>query len=459
MMNRREKLRVKQQRSRINKLAERADAVSIFNILTSPELFEVVESHLPVHRERQFPPTVTLAMFINQVLGEDGSLQQAVNQWAVQMATEGLTGVSTNTGAYCRARQRLDLSLIKTLCQETGRLLHEAAEPEWCWRGRNVKLVDGTGLSMPDTVANQARYPQPSSQAEGVGFPHIRMVGVTCLATGGLLSAGLGSHAGKGQGELGLIRALDDVFEAGDVVLADALYCSYFLVAELQAKGVDIVCEQHGSRRTDFRRGQSLGVRDHRIEWKKPTTRPSWMTPEQYTAVPPVLGLREVEVGGRILVTTLVEPGEVHKNELNSLYKQRWQVELDIRNIKTTMKMDVLRCKAPDAVEKEIWVHLLAYNLIRLLMAQAASNAGLVPREISFKHTVQLWTQWQSRCFGNPYGADISILFILIAQRTVGKRPGRQEPRACKRRPKSSKWLKEPRAQARQRLCETGEVL
>ena len=187
---------------------------------------------------------------------------------------------------------------------------------------------------MPDTVANQARYPQPSSQAEGVGFPHIRMVGVTCLATGGLLSAGLGSHAGKGQGELGLIRALDEVFEAGDVVLADALYCSYFLVAELQAKGVDIVCEQHGSRRTDFRRGQSLGVRDHRIEWKKPATRPSWMTPEQYTAVPPVLGLREVEVGGRILVTTLVEPGEVHKNELNSLYKQRWQVELDIRNIR-----------------------------------------------------------------------------------------------------------------------------
>ncbi|MDH3567989.1 MAG: IS4 family transposase, partial [Desulfobacteraceae bacterium] len=183
MTNRREKLRVKQQRSRITKLAERADAVSIFNILTSPELFEVVESHLPVHRERQFPPTVTLAMFINQVLGEDGSMQQAVNQWAVQMATEGLTGVSTNTGAYCRARQRLDLSLIKTLCQETGRLLHEAAEPAWCWRGRNVKLVDGTGLSMPDTVANQARYPQPSSQAEGVGFPHIRMVGVTCLAT------------------------------------------------------------------------------------------------------------------------------------------------------------------------------------------------------------------------------------------------------------------------------------
>ncbi len=458
MTNRKEKWRVEQQRSRINKIAERADAVSIFNILTGPELFEVVESHLPAHRERQFPPTVTLAMFINQVLDEDGSLQKAVNQWVVQMAAEGLARGSTNTGAYCRARQRLDLPLIKTLCETTGRLLHEAAEPEWCWRGRSVKLVDGTGLSMPDTAANQSRYPQPSSQAAGVGFPHMRMVGVTCLATGGLLSAGLGRHAGKGQGEMGLLRALDNVFEAGDVVLADALYCSYFLVAEMRAKGVDIICEQHGSRHTDFRRGQSLGVRDHRVEWKKPA-RPDWMTPEQYAAIPSELSLREVEVDGRVLVTTLVEPSEVHKKELNQLYKQRWQVELDIRNIKTTMKMDVLRCKTPDAIEKEIWVHLLAYNVIRLLMAQAASNAGLVPREISFKHTVQLWTQWQSRCFGNPGGADVSILFILIAQRTVGKRPGRREPRACKRRPKSSKWLKEPREQARQRLRDTGEML
>lgn len=458
MTNRRDTRRVAQQQRRINQLAERADAVSIFNILTGPELLEVVESHLPAHRERRFPPTVTLSMFINQALSDDGSLQQAVNQWAVQMAAEGLVEVSTNTGAYCKARQRLDLSMIKALCQETGRLLHQAAEPEWCWRGRTVKLVDGTGLSMPDTQANQARYPQPSSQAEGVGFPQIRMVGVTCLATGGLLSAGLGRHAGKGQGELGLIRALDEVFEAGDVVLADALYCSYFLIAELQAKGVDVLFEQHGSRRTDFRRGQSLGVRDHLVEWKKPA-RPNWMTPEQYAAIPSVLSLREAGVDGRILVTTLVEPGEVHKKELNLLYKRRWQVELDIRNIKTTMKMDVLRCKAPDAVEKEIWVHLLAYNLIRLIMAQAASNAGLVPREISFKHTVQVWTQWQSRCFGNPSGADISMLFILIAQRTVGKRPGRREPRACKRRPKSSKWLKEPREQARQRLRQTGEVL
>lgn len=456
-MNRKENWRVAQQRNRIDKLKERTDAVSIFNILTGPELFDVLQSHLPEHRERNFPPTVTLAMFINQVLDEDGSLQQAVNQWAVQMAAEGLTGVSTNTGAYCRARQRLDVSLIKTLCQETGRLLHEAAQPEWRWRGRSVKLVDGTGLSMPDTAANQACYPQPSSQTQGVGFPHIRMVGVTCLATGGLLSAGLGRHAGKGQGELGLMRSLDDVFEAGDVVLADALYCSYFMIAQLQAKGVDVICEQHGSRRTDFRRGQSLGVRDHLVEWPKPT-RPCWMSPEQYAALAPVMRLREVEVGGRILVTTLVAPNEVRKNELNSLYKQRWQVELDIRNIKTTMKMDVLRCKAPNDVEKEIWVHLLAYNLIRLLMAQAASNAGLVPREISFKHTVQLWTQWQCRCFGHRE-VDVSMLFTLIAQRTVGKRPGRREPRACKRRPKSSKWLKEPREQARQRLRDTGEVL
>lgn len=459
MKNRREKRCVAQQQKRISEVADQADAVSIFNLLTGPELFDLVEECLAEHRERRFPPTVTLSMYISQVLDEDSSLQKAVNQWVVQMAAEGLTGLSTNTGAYCRARQRLDLSLVKRLCLETGRLLSEAAEPEWCWRGRSVKIADGTGLSMPDTEANQERYPQQSSQKEGVGFLHVRMVGVTCLGTGGLLAAGLGCHAGKGQGELGLLRTLDDVFESGDLVLADALYCSYFQLARLQERGVDIVCEQNGSRKTDFRRGHSLGPREHLVEWKKPPIRPSWMSVEEYASVPAVLQLREVKVGGRILVTTLVNPREVHKKELSSLYKQRWQVELDIRNIKSTMKMDVLRCKSPEAVEKEIWVHLLAYNIIRLLMSQAASNAGLLPRSISFKHTVQLWTQWLSRCVCSRVNADISILFTLIAQRTVGRRPGRREPRACKRRPKLSKWLKESREMARQRLYETGEVL
>jgi hypothetical protein len=283
-------------------------------------------------------------------------------------------------------------------------VLNTQAHAGWRWRGRNVKLVDGTGLSMPDTASNQARWPQPSSQGEGSGFPQLRAVLVNCLSTGGLLTAATGTHAGKGQGELGLLRGLEDTFAPGDVMLADALYCSYFLIAGLQAKGVDVVLAQHGSRHTDFRRGERLGARDHRVYWKKPVTRPHWMTVAQYAAMPAQLAVREVNVGGEVLVTTLLDPKSVRKDALKALYARRWQVEVDIRDIKTTLAADVLRGRTADMVEKELWVHLLAYNLIRLLMAQAAEQSGLEPRDISFKHTLQMWTEWRS--YGGTHTTD-----------------------------------------------------
>lgn len=451
MTDRKGNCRSQQQQKTIARRADQTRAVDFFNILTGPELLEITEAHLPAHRERLYPPTVALSMFINQVLDADGSCQASVNRWAAQRMVEGLNPRSIATGGYCKARQRLPLALIKTLACETGRLLCAQSDQGWQWRGRKVKLIDGTGLSMPDTALNQERYPQPASQGEGVGFPHARMVGVTCLSTGAILATELGTHAGKGQGELGLLRRLEGVFEPGDVVLADALYCSYFLLAELQALGVDMVFAQHGSRHTDFRCGERLGVRDHLLDWTKPA-RPPWMTASQYAAVPSTLTVREAKVGGRVLVTTLLEPHDVPKNELKAVYAQRWQVELDIRNIKTTLGMDVLRCQTPDMVEKEVWVYLLAYNLIRLLMAQAAWESGLQPREVSFKHTLQLWVEWQRVGYGRHTSESYAALFFLIAQNKVGNRPGRIEPRVCKRRPKSSKWLKEPREQARQRM-------
>lgn len=458
MKDRNDNRRLQQQQKAVSRCVDQSRTVDFFNVLTGPELLEITEAHLPEHRERLYPPTVTLSMFINQVLDADGSCQGAVNRWAAQRVVEGLSPRSVATGGYCRARQRLPLALVKTLACETGRLLCAQTAQHWQWRGRKVKLVDGTGLSMPDTASNQDSFPQPGSQGEGVGFPHARMVGVTCLSTGALLAAELGTHAGKGQGELGLLRRVEGAFERGDVVLADALYCSYFLLAELQALGVDAVLAQHGSRHTDFRRGERLGVRDHRVDWVKPA-RPPWMSVEQYAQVPSTLTMREVKVDNEVLVTTMREPRDVPKNALKELYARRWQVELDIRNIKTTLEMDVLRCKTSDMVEKEVWVYLLAYNLIRLLMAQAALVSGLKPRELSFKHTLQIWGEWQRVGYGRQTKDSYAVMFALIAQRKVGNRPGRIEPRACKRRPKSSKWLKEPREQARQRMRDYGYVL
>jgi hypothetical protein len=395
-------------------------------------------------------------MFIKQSLDEDGSCQKAVNTWAAQRVAEGLSPQSVDTGGYCRARQRLPVAMIKALTRETGGVLCAQADSGWRWHGRTVKLVDGTGVSMPDTAENQARYPQPSTQAAGVGFPLARLVAVICLSTGAVVDAAMGPFEGKGNSELGLMRKLLNAFNAGEVVLGDALFCNYWLIATLQSVGVDVVFEQHGSRITDFRRGRRLGSRDHLVCWHKPKQRPSWMGREQYKAFPEKLMVREAKGDKRVLVTTLLDPREIRKADLVALYVQRWHVELDLRNIKTTLGMDVLRCLTPEMIEKELWVNLLAYNLIRLLMAQAAIEAGLHPRYISFKHAAQLWLQWLLVHGGRGQGWHRDALLKLVIQIKVGHRPGRLEPRARKRRPKPYPWLKVPRAQARKQIRRFG---
>jgi hypothetical protein len=445
-----------QHRKHISRRTRGIEAVDFFNLLTGPELLEVTESHLPEHRERLYPPTVVLSMFMKQALNCDGSCQKAVNGWAAQRAAEGLGVQSVRTGAYCKARKRLPVSMVTALTHATGRLVSARSKAGWRWRGRTVKLVDGTGISMPDTPQNQAHYPQPSSQADGVGFPLARVVGVICLATGALIDAAIGPHVGKGSSELGLLRRLHAAFSPGDVMLADAFYCNYFLIATLIGAGVDVLFEQHGARNTDFRRGTSLGRRDHLVHWPKPKTRPEWMTVQQYAEFAEELTVREVQVDGQIMVTSLLDPRKVRKSELDQLYARRWHVELDLRNIKITLGVDVLRCLTPQMVEKELWAHLLAYNLIRLLMAQAALQTNVHPRELSFKHTVQLWTEWTAHRL--DLSGDPATLFRLIAQPTVGHRPGRIEPRAKKRRPKSYPWLKVPREEAREQVRRYGHV-
>lgn len=458
MIDRSVRFQSQQQRDRIRRHAGYVGAVDFFNMLTGPELLEMTEAHLPEHRERLYPPTVTLSMFMKQGLAADRSCQRAVNAWAAQRAAEGLSIKSIRTGAYCQARQRLPLEMIIALTRESGRLLSSRAQRGWRWRGRAVKLADGTGISMPDTPENQARYPQPSSQAAGVGFPLARLVGIICLSTGAVVDAALGPHEGKGHGELELFRSLFGALCAGDVLLADALYCDYFTIAMLQEAGVDVVFEQNGARITDFRRGQHLGKRDHLVRWSKPRMRPAWMTPQQYEAFPKELSVREVQVNGQVLVTTMLDARAVRKAALSDLYACRWHVELDIRNIKTTLGMDVLRCLTPQMVEKELWTYLLAYNVIRLLMAQAARNAAVHPRELSFKHTVQMWTEWTTKALRTDPIRTVEF-FRLIAQLSVGDRPGRTEPRARKRRPKSYPWLKVPRAEARRQIRTHGYLL
>lgn len=445
-----------QQRRAVGQRAEHSDAYMFFNLLTGPELLEEVEALLPQHRERLYPPTETLSMFLAQALSADRSCQKAVDEAATKRLVGGLALCSTYTGAYCRARKRMPIEMVSTLARYTGRWVSARMPERWRWRGRRVRLVDGTTLRLADTPANQVDYPQPRSQKVGLGYPRCRVVGLLCLGTGALLDAALGAYQGKGSSEQSLVRTMLDALECGDVLLGDAYYATYFLLCALRVRGVDAVFEQHGARQrvTDFRRGEHLGPRDHLIEWLKPPSKPEWMSQADYDAAPQTLKVRELRAGGKILLTTILDAKQTSKSELRLLYRARWHVELDLRNIKTTLGMEPLSCRTPAMARKEIWVYLLAYNLIRLMMAQAALLCGCVPRELSFKHTVQLWIAW------DQYGQDathhvLAGLFILIAQRRVGDRPGRVEPRAIKRRPVYP-LLTTPRNVAREKIQQYG---
>lgn len=446
------------QQDRVQRYAAASDAFFFFNRLTDPDLFEVLEGSLPDHRERLFPPTETLSMFMAQALKPDRSCQGIVNDAAVKRLLHGLPRCSTKTGAYCKARLRLPLDMVSAMAVATGRLIAGKVPDRWRWFERRVRLVDGTTVTLPDTPANQATYPQQSGQKPGLGFPICRMVGITCLSSGAVLNAAMGPYQGKGSGEQALLRSVLDTFEAGDVILGDAFYATYFLLAELGLRGVDAVFEQQGARQrsTDFRLGRKLGSRDHVITLTKPKIRPQWMTAEQYASAPQTLTVRELAAGGKVLVTTLLCPKTTPKIALKALYKRRWEVELNIRDIKTTLGMQTLSCKTPGMGEKEMWVYLLAYNLIRLVMLQSALLADVLPRALSFKHTLQVCLAWSATGMRPDDTESAEELLTLVAEQTVGNRPGRIEPRAIKRRPKPYPLLTQTRAEARKKVRKYG---
>ena len=445
------------QQRRIGSHVRNSDAYSFFNLLTGPALFDKVESVLPQHRERRFPPTETLSMFLAQALSTDRSCQKAVDEAAIKRLAAGLAPCSTHTGAYCRARRRLPLEMVNALTRYVGHSVSAHAPNAWHWRGHPVRLVDGTTVAMPDTPANQAAYPQPRSQKPGLGFPLCRVVGLVCLGSGALLNAATG-RCRKGGDEQTLLRSLLDTLEQGDLLLGDAFYATYFLLCALRERGIDAVFEQHGARQrtTDFRLGQRLGVRDHLMVLPKPVIKPDWLSQADYEQAPQSLTVRELRTGGKTLVTTLLCPKHTDKAALESLYRSRWHVELDLRNIKTTLGMERLSCQTPAMAIKEIWVYLLAYNLIRLMMAQAALLADRLPRQLSFKHTVQIWIAWTQHANCIVYDDKLAGLFVLIAQQRVGERPGRREPRALKRRARPYPLLTQPRARARARIQQHG---
>lgn len=439
------------------------EALPFSDVLTAAQVEQALADEQLTWRERLFTPALTLWAFLSQVLSPDGSCRAAVARVLAWLLRQGRPACSADTGPYCKARGRLPERFVRRLAHETGRSLHRQVPAPWLWRGRKVKVVDGTTLSMPDTPANQAAYPQHNAQRPGLGFPILRVVVLFGLACGAVVEAVIGRYQGKQSGENSLLRQMHEGLEAGDVLLGDCCFCSYFDLARHQARGIDAVVRLHQRRRVDFRRGRRLGKLDHVVGWARPD-RPDWMGEAAYARVPERLRLRELRVrvaqpGFRtdvyVVVTTLLEAAAYPAAALAELYRARWQAELHLRSLKVVLGMDVLRCQTPEMVRKEIWVHLLAYNLLRAVLAQAAQAHGAEPAQLSFKgalQTVLAFAELLAEAAPEQLEALHAALLAAVARHRVGDRPDRVEPRAQKRRPKHYTFLSKPRQQARAAL-------
>ncbi|HEV3311006.1 MAG TPA: IS4 family transposase [Chloroflexota bacterium] len=448
-------------RTRLDRLRARFarnDGLPFADVLTEARVHDVLNEHGVRYRDRVFNPVTTIWGFLSQVLSDDHSCNDAVTRIIAHRAASGQATCSPNNASYCNARGRLPTAVLCTLAKRTARELQAAAAEEWKWNGRSVFIADGSHVSMPDTPENQAAYPQPPTQEPGVGFPLARVVVLLSLATGACHDLAIAPYEGKGTGETTLLRAMYGALRPGDVVLADALFDNYFLICELRRRGIDVVVraqyERVGSQVLQGRPDGEI------LLWRRPN-KPRGMTGRQYRQYPEVLLMRQVTVDARdkenraerFKVITTILDAAIDGGQIGDLYERRWEGEVDIRSIKSVMHMDILRCKTPEMVRKEIWAHLLAYNLLRTVMAVAAAENGLEPRQVSFKGAKQAVTAFApkleaARPKARP--ALIDALLAVIAYHRVGDRPGRWEPRARKRRRKPGAYLHEPRAATKQ---------
>jgi hypothetical protein len=449
--------------ARLRQDLARAPGLPFADLLPADQIEQALRDEKVSFRDRLFSPLVTLWVFLSQALDPDHSCRAAVSRFLAWRAARGLAPCSADTGAYCKALSRLPEAVLARLARQAGKRPQDEAPEGWRWNGRTVEVVDGTTVSMPDTPANQEEYPQSRSQKPGVGFPVARMVVLFSLAVGTALDCAMGPCRGKRTGETALFAGLRHRLEEGDILLADRGFGSFWEVALAKARGADAVVRLHQRREVDFRRGRRLGRGDHVVRWAKPR-RPEWMDEATYDALPAGLEVREVRVRvpwrgfrTRVLVvaTTLLDPAEYPAGDIGLLYRIRWYCELDLRALKVSMQMDVLRGQSPEMVRREVWAHLLGYDLLRGLMAEAAREAGVLPWALSFKGAMQAVNAFAAVLWaaGPEQLEELTRrLREAIAPHRVGDRPNRHEPRRRKRRPKPYPLLHESRADARARL-------
>jgi Transposase DDE domain/Insertion element 4 transposase N-terminal len=430
-------------------------------LLPESEIQKIIDELQIKYRCRLFDPFVTLWAFISQVLDVDKSCHNAVSRVIAAFANESVEVPSTDTSAYCQARARLPEKLLEQLFGRMAQSLEEKLTTEDLWCGRNVLVIDGSTVSMPDTVENQKAYPQPTNQKPGCGFPIAKIGVIFSLVTGAAVALCievLNTH------DIKLARKLYQFLHPLDILLGDRAFCAYADLVAIKKLDCDAVFRKHQSRTTSMRQGKIVGDCDKLVTWYRPKICPKGLSPDEWVALPPTLIVREIFYyvvipGFRTqqvsLITTLLDTTTYSTLEIVRLYGQRWDVELNLRHLKTTLGMDVLRCKTPSMVRKEIYVYLLAYNLLRSLMWSSGTTYGTLPLRLSLQatrhHLINFMTQLLAATDAKAERIYRTLLKV-IAHKAVLERPGRSEPRVRKRRPKAYPLMTKPRHELRKQL-------
>jgi hypothetical protein len=415
-------------------------------------------------RERIFSLEVVFWSFLDQVQTPNASCRETVRKVMAyarrKFPHKKVKSISPDNAAYCQARAKLPLEVLDQIHEHLVHRLQSRIPSKTLWYGRHVRLVDGTGISMPDTPENQARWPQSKGQKPGCGFPSMSLVGVFCLLSGTLLKA---ASADRNTHESKLFRRLWEVFQPGDLVVGDRGFCSFGAVAGLLARKVDSLL-----RLPENRIRKAIGAKlpkrakfDVTIRWERPAQRPPGMEPADFDVLPASIPIRVVRYpivkkGFRTqsvtLVTTLLEDTAIPATDLAALYFRRWEVELHFREIKIHLHMDVLRCKTPHMIERELRMHWIAYNLVRCVMQKAALTHDVDLGRVSFKGTLDTVRQFANALHGaedkpRTVSAMVEEMLLAIARDRVPLRKDRSEPRVRKRRPKNYRLLTKPRHQ------------
>lgn len=438
-------------------------ALPFEQVLPEAMIEKVLQEQGVCYRQTLYTPIVVIWAWLSQVLDADKSLSHAVKRVIAWIAVAGEKLPSADTGAYSKARKRLPLGILRPLLQQTATALTSQVKPEQRWCGRRVKAYDGTSILMSDTPVNQSVYPQHSNQKAGCGFPLAKLVVWFCGTTGAVLDVAV---AAFNTSEWQLSRQLYSTLEREDVVVADSAYGTYGDLAWVGATGADAVFRKHHARHCDFRKGKKLGIGDHIVQWQRPRQCPQSMSPEEFAALPTALAVREVHLliqqpGFRpkkmVLVTTLVDSKRYPKAKLAELYQLRWQsTEVNLRHLKTTLKMEMIAAKTPEMVQKDIWMHLLCYNLLRTLMWQSAQQAQVSPLRLSLQGSRQQFNQFiplLAQALDKPQRQLYTTLLNLISAQLVPLRPNRPEPRVLKRRPKPFPRMQKPRSVLKAKLA------